>query len=119
VVPNPVIHFEITGPDGAQIQDFYRSLFDWPIDVQEAMGNYGLVAKGGEGGIGGGIGPSQEGGPPNSLTIYVQVDDLEASLDKVEKLGGKTVVPPTPIPNVGSFAMFSDPAGNTIGLFKG
>lgn len=33
-------------------------------------------------------------------------------------LGGKTVVPPALIPNVGAFAIFSDPDGNHIGLFK-
>jgi predicted enzyme related to lactoylglutathione lyase len=56
---------------------------------------------------------------PSYLTIYVLVDDLQASLDKAQSLGGKTVVPPTPIPNVGSFALFTDPEGHVIGLFKG
>jgi len=28
------------------------------------------------------------------------------------------MVPPTPIPNIGAFAMFHDPEGNLVGLFK-
>jgi len=116
-MPNPVVHFEISGPDGDAIQGFYRDLFEWKITVHESMGKYGMVDTGG-GGINGGIMGAQEGGPPNSVTLYVQVDDLQGYLDKAAKLGGKTLVPPTPIPEVGSFAMFTDPAGNCIGLYK-
>lgn len=113
---NPVVHWEIAGKDGKKIQDFYGKLFDWEIKVDTSLGNYGMVDTGGQG-INGGLMASPEGVPPY-VTIYVQVDDLQAYLDKAEKLGGKTLVPPTPIPNVGDFAMFSDPEGNCIGIFK-
>jgi uncharacterized protein len=49
--------------------------------------------------------------------FYVQVDDIQGCLDKVAALGGKTVVPPVKIPT-GTFAWFSDPDGNLIGLVK-
>ena len=52
------------------------------------------------------------------MTIYVSVDDLRASLEKAEELGGKMVVEPMPIPGVGTFAMFQDPDGVMIGLFE-
>ena len=53
------------------------------------------------------------------LTIYIQVDDLQASLEKAESLGGQTLVPPRPIPSgMGAFAMFLDPSGNCIGLYQ-
>jgi len=35
----------------------------------------------------------------------------------IESLGGKNVVPPVPIPS-GTFAWFSDPEGNVVGLWK-
>jgi predicted enzyme related to lactoylglutathione lyase len=111
---NPVVHFEIMGKDGKKLQEFYSNLFNWEIDSSNPM-NYGLV-KGGEGGIGGGVG--QGDGPPY-VTVYIQVDDLQAYLDKVEKLGGKTLVPVTEIPNMVTFALFADPEGNSVGLFKG
>ena len=114
---NPVVHFEIAGKDGKKLQEFYGKLFDWKIEVDPAM-DYGMVEAGEEGGIGGGIFQTQESVPPY-LTIYVAVDDLQAYLDKAESLGGKAVVPPTPIPNFGAFAMFQDPEGNVVGLFKG
>lgn len=44
---------------------------------------------------------------------------LQQFLSRAESLGGRTVVAPTPIPGVGSFAMFSDLEENQIGLSKG
>ncbi|MCP4684447.1 MAG: VOC family protein [bacterium] len=117
-MPNPVCHFEISGKDYKKTIGFYKDLFDWEISEHAGM-PYGMVAAGAEkDAIGGGISPVQEGTPP-SLTFYVMVDDLQAYLDKAGKLGGKTVVPPTPIPGIGSFAMFADLDGNVVGLYKG
>jgi predicted enzyme related to lactoylglutathione lyase len=59
----------------------------------------------------------QEGAPP-TVTFYVMVDDPQAALSKAESLGGKSVMGPTPIPGVGTIAMFLDPEGNCIGLYK-
>jgi hypothetical protein len=47
----------------------------------------------------------------------VEVDDVQAYIDKAAKLGGKMLVPPVPIPS-GTFAWIQDPAGNTVGLWK-
>ena len=52
------------------------------------------------------------------VAIYVQVVDLDATLKKVEELGGQTVVRPTDIPGRPTIAQFRDPEGNTIGLVK-
>jgi predicted enzyme related to lactoylglutathione lyase len=80
--------------------------------------DYGLVAAG-SGGIGGGVGKSQDG-TAGHVTFFVEVDDPAAYLAKVEKLGGKTVVPPTEIPSYSmTFAYFMDPQGHLIGLSKG
>jgi len=113
---SPVVHWEIGGNDTAKTREFYAKLFDWDVQAHPGM-DYGLVAPAGEKSIGGGIGPVPPGGQPY-VTFYVQVDDLQKSLDKAESLGGKAVLPPTPIPEVGSCAMFADPSGVVIGLFK-
>ncbi len=112
---NPVVHFEIMSRDLAKAREFYGKLFDWELKHDEAM-NYTLVEFGEEG-IGGGIGQAEEGMFPPYVTFYIQVDSLEASVKKVEELGGKVIVPPTLIPNIGSFAMFNDLDGNMIGLW--
>ena len=53
------------------------------------------------------------------MTFYVAVPDLAVCLKKVESMGGKTLVPPTEIPNMVTFAMFQDPEGNAVGIVKG
>src|SRR2546423_15615573 len=111
-MPNPVVHFEIVGQDAAKLQQFYGDLFGWKINADNPM-NYGIVDNGGEG-INGGIGPAQSG--QGHVTVYAAVDDPQAFLDKVEQLGGKTVVGVTQIPNMGTFALVPDPEGHTAGL---
>jgi uncharacterized protein len=113
-VANPVIHFEVLGKDGTELQNFYRDLFDWKIDASNPM-KYGIV-EAGEGGIGGGVASSPDGS--TSVTFYVQVDDLQAALEKAEKLGGKTAMPPMDVPGGPSIAQFDDPDGNRVGLVK-
>ncbi len=111
-----VAWFEVTGKDGAALQRFYGSLFEWQI--QDAGDGYGLVGAADKG-IAGGIGAA-ENGDGGHVSFYVEVDDLAAYLSKAERLGGRTVVPPTEIPQFGlSFAFFTDPEGHLIGLSRG
>ena len=110
----PVVHFEVHGKDGKALRDFYTQLFDWKIDANNPM-DYGLVAAA-QPGIGCGI--AQSDGAP-MVTFYVDVPDLAATLASVEKLGGKTVMPPMEAPGGPTIAMFQDPEGNTIGIMKG
>jgi uncharacterized protein len=116
IVGQPVVHWEIGGRDGSKLHEFYRTLFDWKIQIDPQF-HYGMVDTGGEGGINGGISTLPAEVPPY-VTFYVHVDDLDADLAKAEGLGGKTVLPPMPVPGIGSIAMFSDPEGHVIGLFK-
>ena len=109
----PVVHFEIGCRDSAATQTFYSQMFDWKIDQ---MGPAAMIQPDGPGGIGGHI--TALGHEPHQyVTVYVQVDDVQGALAKAQGLGGKTVVPPVDIPT-GTFAWFSDPEGNTIGLWK-
>lgn len=113
-----VVWFEVLGKDGAKLRTFYSRLFGWQIAESGSGMDYGLVTAT-NGGIGGGIGRSPDGGD-GFVTFYVEVDDPAAYLAKAEKLGGKTVVPPTEIPGVNlTFACFTDPEGHLIGLSKG
>lgn len=112
----PVVHFEICGKNAGKSRAFYSKLFGWEFNVVPDM-DYGLVGPAGEGSIGGGIGPTPDGTRPY-VTFYVQVEDLQEYLKKAESLGGRTVVPPTPIPDTGSVAMFADTDGNVVGIYK-
>ncbi len=109
---NPVVHFEIGCRDKAATEAFYSNLFDWKLTP---MGPATMIDTG-EGGIAGHM-TSLGHEPHNFTNFYVSVDDLQATLDKVKALGGKTLVPPVPIPT-GTFAWFADPEGNMVGIFK-
>jgi uncharacterized protein len=111
---NPVVHFEVTGKDGKKLQDFYAKTFGWQVNAENPM-NYGIVDAQ-EGGIGGGI--SAGDGGTKQVTFYIEVDDPQAYLDKVEAKGGKTVMPVTEIPGMVVLAQFADPEGNVVGLVK-
>jgi predicted enzyme related to lactoylglutathione lyase len=114
---SPVVHFEIVGKDGESLKDFYKNVFAWEIDSDNPQ-NYGLVKAPESGGIGGGVGAASDGSPGHA-TFYIEVEDTDASLKKIEELGGKTVVPTTTIPDMVTFALFTDPEGNLVGLVKG
>lgn len=115
---NPVVWFEVVGKDGGALRSFYTDLFGWKIDGATGDMDYGLVGAAG-GGIGGGVGKSEDGGAGH-VTFFIEVDDPAAYLKKAEKLGGKTVLPPTEIPSYNlTFAYFIDPEGHLIGLSKG
>lgn len=111
-MPNPVVHFEITGPDGGVLQRFYAEAFGWTVNADNPM-SYGLTDTGGSG-INGGIGQSEQA----LATFYVEVDDPQAYLDRLTDAGAEVVQEVTEIPGMVTFAQFRDPAGNVIGLVK-
>ena len=117
-MPNPVVHFEIMVKEGGDldgVRKFYTDVFGWKIDANNPM-NYGMVDTGGQG-IPGGIGKPMMG--PSYASFYIQVDDLAKALKTIESRGGRTIMQPTDIPGgTLSIAMFTDPAGNLIGLVR-
>ena len=110
----PVVHFEIGCRDRAKTSDFYSKLFGWQVtnngplaaDIQtlSSQGIQGhITALGHE--------------PEHYVTFYVGVDDVQAALAQAIALGGKKVVGPVKFPS-GTFAWFTDPEGNMIGLLQ-
>lgn len=52
-MPNPVVHFEVTGKDGKKLQEFYSKAFGWSVNAANPM-SYGIVEAQDGHGIGGG-----------------------------------------------------------------
>jgi uncharacterized protein len=116
-----VVHFEVIGKDGEKLRGFYSDLFGWEINADNPM-NYGMVQRDGNTnadgiGIGGGIGPAQEGSD-GWVTFYVETGDVEASLQKAESLGGTRVMGPMDVPDGPQIGLFKDPEGHTVGVVK-
>jgi uncharacterized protein len=108
--------FEVVGQDGEKLRKFYGDVFGWNFQMPEgAEGmDYGMTDPS-DTGIGGGIGTAPGGA--GHATFYVEVDDPQATLDKIESAGGTTVMPVTEMEMV-TFAMFTDPEGHLVGLYK-
>ena len=111
---HPVIWYEVIGKDSEALSRFYGDLFDWKVDP--APQNYFMFTPEGDQ-PSGGIGTDPSGGEGH-VTFYVQSDDLQASLDKAESLGGKTIMPPTQPMEGTTIALFADPEGHVVGLVK-
>lgn len=112
----PVVHFEIIGDDALALHKFYADVFGWKLGPPAAeMGNYSMVEQE-PGGIAGGIGAGGDGG--KRVTIYVEVDDPDAYVEKVKQAGGTIIMPVMQITEFTTIAMFTDPAGNITGLLK-
>jgi uncharacterized protein len=109
----PIIHIEIPAKDRTATAAFYEKLFDWRTQELTDV-NYTSLQTGN---IAGGLFQSSEA-QPGIVSFYVQSDDIDADLKRVEELGGKVVSPKTHVPTVGWFAFFTDPNGNLIGLGK-
>ena len=110
----PVVHFEIGCRDSTRMQGFYAQLFGWKF---QAYGSAAMISTGHTTGIQGHIN-SLGHEPHNYVVLYVQVDDLQAYLDKAGKMGGKTLITPTEVPGMGHFAWLTDPEGTIVGLWK-
>jgi predicted enzyme related to lactoylglutathione lyase len=109
-------HFEVNAKDAKKQQDFYGKAFGWKIDTNNP-GGYGMADTGENGhGISAGIGTSPDG--KTGTRVYIDTQDLEATLKKIEALGGKTVLAPMQQGPV-TIALFADPEGNVVGLAKG
>ncbi|MDP1681815.1 MAG: VOC family protein [Burkholderiales bacterium] len=110
---------ELMTTDVKGAKAFYGELLGWGMqDINTCGMDYTLV-KLGDKEIGGIMAiPDQAAGMPPAWGAYVTVDNVDALLSRVEKLGGKVCVPPQDIPDVGRFAVIQDPQGAMLSLIS-
>ncbi len=109
-----IVHVEFAAKDRKALAKFYRDLFGWQIKDFDDMNYTTFMA----GELGGGFNPVTEQNPAGTTLVYIDTDDVTASLNAVKKAGGTIVAPEMEIPNTGKFGIFRDPQGNMVGLFK-
>jgi predicted enzyme related to lactoylglutathione lyase len=110
---NTVTWWEIPVHDLEQAKRFYTAVFGWSY-TSFGEGYEAILAA--ETMIGG-LSTSDAQDVGDGIRIYVQVDDMEHALAKVEAGGGATKTPRTEIGgDMGWWANFTDPEGRVIGL---
>ena len=112
----PVMQWQILARNPAKEAEFYVKLFDWEVNTNNAL-NYRMIDTGSERGINGGIWPAPPEGH-GAVTLYVEVDDVQAYLSKASTLGGKVLIPPQKLPDGDEMALVLDPEGIPLGIFK-
>lgn len=119
-----VVHFEIPADDQNRARDFYQSAFDWNISevpdinyhmvMTSPVNDQGMPAK--PGSINGGMFARE--GDLATPVITVEVEDIDATLEKIGSLGGSTVLAKQAVMDMGFAAYFRDTEGNVMGLWE-
>lgn len=112
--------FELLTQNSARATKFYGNVMGWRTDVWEggAVPYTLLIAD--DDVLGGIITLPKDarklGEWPHWLG-YVGVADVDASTDQAQQLGASVLFPATDIPDVGRFAVITDPQGASIALY--
>jgi uncharacterized protein len=109
----PIVHIEFSSSDFTRTAAFYGDLFGW--QTQQNAGATYMKFDGAAGPSGGWVRADmvQSPGP----TPYLLVEDLAATLEKVEQAGGRVIARRLPFAGGGEVALCADPDGNVLGLW--
>ena len=120
-----VVHFEIPFDDENRAQKFYKDIFGWQINKFPEMDYFivhtvetdpnTMVPKE-PGAINGGMLKRDPTGP--NPVIVIDVNSVDDYLERIEKAGGKVVMPKFSIGKFGFYARVADTEGNVIGLWQ-
>jgi predicted enzyme related to lactoylglutathione lyase len=113
-----VVHFEIAANDPAKVTAFYQNVFGWKIASWGGPQDYWVVTTGDPAspGIDGGIFRPNEWF--NGTVNTIQVQDLDAAVEKVKQNGGQVVVEKNLIPGVGYQVYCKDVEGTLFGIHQ-
>jgi len=118
VITNKPGWLDLSSADPAASRDFYSKLFGWSAEVipDPDAGGYGMFKLDGK--EVGGVGPRQSDQQPTAWTIYILVDDADATADRAKKAGGTVIAPPFDVMQAGRMAIIADPSGAAFGIWQ-
>jgi uncharacterized protein len=117
---NAICWAELATRDLARAEAFYAGLFGWNMSDHHASppGSYRIFGNG-DGMLGGLLRMTEEWGPiPSHWSIYIQVENVDAIVEKAHSLGGKLCFPAFDAPGVGRIARIDDPSGAGFYVIK-
>lgn len=114
---NRIVHFEIPANEPEELTKFYAGLFGWTFQKAPMPGvDYWPCATGDGAGIDGAVTKRQNAQQP--WMNYVEVESIDAFIEKATELGATVALPKMPVPGVGAIAALVDPEGNAFGLLE-
>jgi hypothetical protein len=110
---------EVITQDPKAAVAFYKEVFGYGTEEKDMgpAGTYTILKRGDR--MAGGVMKAFDPKAPAMILSYIAVDDVDASLVRAKKLGGKEISPASDIPGIGRFAVVSDLDGAVFALFKG
>lgn len=112
---SPLIsHVEIPSTNLDKSKDFFNNVFGWEF---KPFGR-GYLLFNDHKGIMVGLRQVEKTTIGDTTVFHVTVGSIDDMLNKAKENGGKTKREKTVIPAMGWYALFTDPDGNTIGLFQ-
>lgn len=112
--------FDLTVPDAPRLRDFYRDVVGWSVGEVDMGGydDYMMTPPGGDRGVAGVChARGANADLPPAWLAYLVVEDLDASLAQVGRLGGAVVAGPKTMGEA-RFAVIRDPAGAVVALYQ-
>jgi hypothetical protein len=119
-----IVHFEIPAASVERAKKFYSEAFGWQISGVEGMA-YNMVTTTP---VGEDFRPTEPGSINGGLleknqiiqapVLVINVDEINAALERVKKSGGQMVRDPDKVGDMGIVAYFKDTEGNVLGLWQ-
>ena len=110
-----ITHIDIPVTDLTAAATFYGTMFGWEIATQPGFEDYPMWRAPNQI-SGGGLAPrSADFAQPRS---YVEVDSIDKALEVAVANGGAVLMAKSPIDASSWWAVFSDPDGNSVGLYE-
>ncbi len=110
---------ELSTTDTDRAGAFYSGLFGWKLETAQMPDMVYTTFKRGAERVGGMMAqPKEIDGTPSAWAVYFAVADADKTAAKAKSLGGREIVPPTDIPNIGRFAVLTDPQGVFFSVIK-
>jgi len=114
-LPARPVWMDLAAHSGRNIAPFYNAVCGWEAaESSEEFGGYFMFMNNGQPVAGAMPAPPEQLG---GWTMYVQVDDVAAALEKVTSAGGMVIAGPIPIADLGTMAVIADPSGCPFGLW--
>jgi predicted enzyme related to lactoylglutathione lyase len=116
-----VTFFSIPIDDSERAREFYRSVFGWKFklgweyDTPDGRTAYWDIDPG-DGDVAGGMTAREYDGQP--IGIGIEVENLDGYLERIERGGGKVIVPKGLIPGRAWFALCQDTEENNFVVYE-
>lgn len=117
-IPGAFCWSELATSDVTKAGEFYTRLFDWTMTTDAGDPPYSEFLLDGTPVAGMLALTPQHGDAPPRWLPYVTVANCETTAAKVSELGGNVIVPPTEVPEVGTFSVFFDPGGAGLAVIQ-